>query len=178
KMKLTILNILILMTVLIGKNTFAQDNVNTTTTVNATLIRGLAMEGGNNLFLGEFALKNTDSQKNISNFDGLKFTILGQSNRLVTILYDEFVTLTNVTSNSSSGTQESKLLTFKTNVAEETGPDNGYNDPTPLPSGTSISLYDNSAVGKVNLWIGGTMYLPVSLKNGKYIGKFVVTSVY
>lgn len=177
-MKLTILNILILLMVLLSKTSFAQDNVNTTTTVSATLMRGLAMEGGNSLFLGELALRNIQSQKNISNFDGLKFTILGQSNRLVTILYDEFVTLTNVTNNSSSGTQDAKLLTFKTNIAEETGTDNGYNDPTPLPSGTSISLYDNSAVGKVNLWIGGTMYLPMSLKNGKYIGKFVVTSVY
>jgi hypothetical protein len=177
-MKLTILKILVLLLVLTCKSSFAQDNVNTTTTISATLMRGLSMEGGNSLFLSELALKNTDAQKNISNFDGLKFTILGQSNRLVTILYDEFVTLTNVNQNSSSGTQDAKLLTFKTNIAEETGPDNGYNDPSPLPSGTSISLYDNSAVGKVNLWIGGTMYLPVSLKNGKYIGKFVVTSVY
>lgn len=180
-MKSIILNILIILIVLSFKNTSAQDNDLTTLNVNALLVRGLAMEGSNNLYLGELALRTNENEKIISNFDGLKFTILGQSNRLVTILYDQSVTLTNMASNSNSGRQsigDDIKMTFKTNVASETGPENGYNDPNPLPSGSSINLYDLSKVGKLNLWIGGTMYLPVALKNGKYIGRFVVTSVY
>ena len=178
-MKKIILNILTILIVLAFKNTSAQDNSFTTTTVTATLQRGLAMEGGNSLFLGELALRNSETQKIISNFDGLKFTILGQSNRLVTILYDQSVTLTNI-ANNNSGKQslgEELRMTFKTNIAEETD-ENGYKNPNPLPSGTSIALYDKTTVGRLNLWIGGTMQLPLTLKNGIYIGNFVVTSVY
>jgi hypothetical protein len=178
-MKKIILNILTILIVLGFKNTSAQDNAFTTMTVNANLQRGLAMEGGNILFLGELALRSNETHKIISNFDGLKFTILGQSNRLVTILYDQSVTLTNI-ANRNSGKQslgEELKMTFKTNVAEETG-ENGYKNPNPLPSGSSIILYDMSKVGTLNLWIGGTMQLPLTLKNGMYIGNFVVTSVY
>ncbi|MCB0722039.1 MAG: DUF4402 domain-containing protein [Ignavibacteriae bacterium] len=178
-MKKIILTILTILIVLGFKNTSAQDNNFTTLSVRATLERGLAMEGGNSLFLGELALRNSENQKIISNFDGLKFTILGQSNRMVTILYDQSVTLTNITNNrTGKQSYDDAKMTFKTNVAEETGSENGYTNPNPLPSGTSIALYDMSKVGKLNLWIGGTMQLPLSLKNGKYIGNFVVTSVY
>ena len=184
-MKLLYITHIIIAALLINSgSSLAQDNSRTTMEVTAKLMHGLAMEGANNLFLGELALKSQDNKKTISNFDGLKFTIMGQSNRLVTVTYDQFVTLISSIEegNTQSGAQmldnDVKIITFRTNIAEETGSHNSYSNPIPMPSGTSVPLYDNSKAGQLNLWVGGTMYLPLSLNKGVYIGKFVVTSVY
>lgn len=181
-----LLKFFIILSVISSGFTLAQDNSSINTDVKVVLTRSLSLQTSRGLYINDMLLSNIDFEKSINNSDGMKFSITGQSNRIVIVSYDQFITLVRVPmlkemslkSGAESDNKDLPVITFKTNTAEETGTTGHYLNPKPFLSGLGLPLAENHNTGKLTFWIGGSLILPKMLKEGQYLGKFEVTSIY
>lgn len=129
---------------------------------------------------GEIVMDGENKYGKVTNENGAHFLITGQPNRNVTIDYPQNIILNNTSwTNINSGT--SGTLLFSAYIAEQTGSYTSYKNASTLPSGTTtplVPLSENDGTGYLNIWVGGSIYIPASTPNGDYLGSYYVSVHY
>jgi hypothetical protein len=159
----------------------AQNNgtVTATATATANVIRGIAISssGNSSLSFGQIVLTPVNQNRSVANNLGLKFLCTGEPGKMISVTYDNSVTLNNsawvIQYGGSNGT-----LTFTPNTATHTGSSGTYSSPVPLTSGSSVTLPNLNGVGTLYLWVGGGVSIPANQPIGDYEGTFNINIAY
>ena len=141
----------------ISNFSFAQSTASTTAPVTVSIIKALTISNAaGTLAFPEIIMNGTVQTQSITNANGVRFLVTGHSNRNVTVTYDATDVLNNnayvTTNGGTNGT-----LTFTTNTADQTGKVITYTSPTALASGSTIPLVNNTGIGNLNIWVGGSV---------------------
>ncbi len=120
------------------------------------------------LDFGEIILTGTPTTESILPRDGKLFEIIGHPNRFVTITFDN-VKLDNSQWVSIYGGNTGTLIFY---------PDVETDDGTKVYSGDSKRLVRYGLLGKLNLWVGGSINIAANQPQGDYRGLFVISVSY
>ncbi len=120
------------------------------------------------LDFGEIILTGTPSTETISPHEGKLFEIVGHPNRFVTITFDD-VQLDNSQWILIYGGNMGTII-FVPDVELENG--------KKIQSGDSARLMREGLLGKLRLWVGGTIDIAANQPPGDYRGLFVISVSY
>jgi hypothetical protein len=158
--------------------TFAQSTGTSNAPIGISIIQALTItNAAGNLQFPEIIMNGTVQTKSITNANGVRFLVTGRPNRNITVTYDATDVLNNnayVTANG--GTQGT--MTFITNTADQTGKVITYTNPVALTSGSTLPLVNDVGLGKMNIWVGGSISCSTTQPNGDYVGTFNISVTY
>jgi len=120
------------------------------------------------LDFGEIILTGTPATESILPKDGKLFEITGHPNRFVTITFDK-VKLDNSQWVAVYGGNTGTLIFY---------PDIETDNGTKIHSGDSKRLISYGLLGKLNLWVGGSINIAANQPQGDYRGLFVISVSY
>ncbi len=160
----------------LGANLFAQSNASANAEVKVQLKKGLAIQNlDGDLDFGEIVLTGSAVNQTITPDNGVRFLVTGHPGKDVTVTFSD-VTLTNNAWVSANG-GNNDVLQFTANV-DETGGNSTYTSANNVNSGDIIPLVNNSGVGNLYLWLGGTIAIRADQEQGDYTGTFTMTVAY
>ncbi len=146
---------------------FAQSSANASTTVKIQLKKGLTISNLNgDLDFGEVILTGNAQTETITPDAGVKFEVTGHPSKSVMVSYVADI-LTDGGSNTLTFNPD-----FKHTLADPT-----YTSPADVTSGNSYLLTPSGGVGKLFLWLGGSIEV-TNATEADYTGAFTVTVAY
>lgn len=170
--------IFLLVLVFSAGSIFAQNSATGTADVTIQLVKGLSIQASGDLNFGEqiVAATNQTYTEAPGGANGVQFDVTGHPNRSVTVDYTPTVTLNNdawVTANGGTNS----TLTFTADL-DETGSTSTYSGANNVTDLQSLTLSNVSGVGKLYMWLGGSVDVPSTAEAGDYVGTFTVTVAY
>ena len=120
------------------------------------------------LDFGEIILTGSAFPVNMGPKSGKLFVVEGTAGRSVSIFFNSILIDNAVWVGIFGGTLDN--MTFSPIV--------WLDDDTPVDSGDSQTLVDDSGTGKLNLWVGGSISIAAAQAHGDYTGLFTVTVSY
>ena len=163
---------------LLSTSAFAQ--VSASADVLISLIKGLSIQnqGGSNISFGDVIVTSSEQTPQVTPANGAHFLVTGHPGKDVTITFSN-VTLSNSAWVSTYNASSSSTITFSP-AMEQTGKEGTYASGTPssVSTGNSVALVNDNGVGKLNLWVGGSITVPANQAQGDYTGSFTVTVAY
>jgi spore coat protein U-like protein len=156
---------------------YAQKSSSVTVFVKVKIIKGFSIKavGVKSLDFGEIVSGSYAKKVSIPNNNGQRFITNGHPNRPVNVSYDRLSILKNI--NKTVDSRHDYIL-FESNVADQTGVNDFYENPSSVPSGSTVVLENQNGTGVLNLWLGGEINIAANQPSGEYIGNFNVTVTY
>ncbi len=156
---------------------FAQSSASLDEPVLISILKGLSMtKVGGDLDFGEYVITNNAQTITKTPDAGVNFEVTGFPGRAVTVTYANVTMDNNAWVAANGGTNGN--LTFVPNV-ESTGGNNTYSGAANVISGGSVNLSnDGSGLGKLYLWVGGSIDVATTTEQGDYTGTFTLTVAY
>ncbi len=161
---------IILTIFLMGSNSFSQSVLSSqNATASAYLVVPLSIAATiGDLDFGNIFLVGSTTKTTIAPQDGKKFVVSGHPNRRVTFTFEDVLMDNASWAVSTSGLVDN--LTFVPKVILENG--------RRIKSGKSKKLVLDGSVGKLNVWVGGSIKIPANQQVGEYIGRFTLNVNY
>jgi hypothetical protein len=173
------LSVLLVMSAILTSSIFAQSNASATSTIKAQLKKGLSISNLNgNLDFGEIVVTASAQNPNIANASGVEFEVVGHPAKNITITFAGINLTNNAWVTANGGTNST--IAFTPSV-ESTGGSITYASPASVSSGNVIPLVATSPVsglGKLYLWLGGSLAIASGQAQGDYTGTFTMTVAY
>ncbi len=161
-----------LATLLFSSNVFAQSSASAVADISISLIKGLSIsQVGGSLTFDEVVLTSSTQTPSISNVEGAHFEVVGHPNRDVTITYND-ATLTN-----TSAWNNNETLTFLATM-DQSGSSTTHAVNSVSTGGATLPLVNETGIGKLNLWLGGSISILSTQVHGVYEGSISVAVVY
>lgn len=168
---------ILVMSIVLTSNIFAQSSANASATVTANLKKGLSMTAVDpSIDFGEIILTAGTAQTNsVAANLGAKFQVVGHPGKAVNVSFANAALDNSAWVLANGGSNGS--LTFVPSV-EQTGGNSSYTGASAVTSGNSINLVNNSGDGYLYLWVGGSIDIASNQAHGDYTGTFSVTVAY
>lgn len=168
---------ILVMSIILTSNIFAQSSANASATVTANLKKGLSMTAIDpSIDFGEIILTAGSAQSNsVAANAGAKFQVVGHPGKAVNVTFANASLDNNSWVLANGGSNGS--LTFVPSV-EQTGGNSTYASASAVSSGNSINLVNNSGDGYLYLWVGGSIDIASNQPHGDYTGTFTITVAY
>jgi hypothetical protein len=169
--------VVLLFLTIFGSSIFAQSSASLDEPVLIQILKGLSMtKVGGDLDFGEYVITSADETLTKTPDAGVNFEVTGFPGRAVTITYANVTLDNNTWVGTNGGTTDN--LTFVPNV-ESTAGNNTYSGASSVISGGSVNLTnDGSGLGKLYLWVGGSIDVATTTEQGDYTGTFTLTVAY
>ncbi len=159
-----------------GANLFAQSSASATAEVKAQLKKGLSIQNlDGDLDFGEIILTGSATTQTIAPNSGVRFLVTGHPGKNVTVSFSN-INLTNDAWVAANG-GNNDVLPFTADV-DETGSSSTYTNANNVNSGDQVALVNNSGVGNLYLWLGGSIAISADQEQGDYTGTFTMTVAY
>lgn len=162
------------MTFFLFNNTFAQQ-ASTSSNVSANILTPLSINTTGSIDFGDIVL--TQSAQNITKApnEGSTGEVTGNPSSNITINFNP-VTLDNSAWASQHNTNIG-TITFNP-LIHHTGSNSNYINPQQVTNGGTYQLIDIGGVGKLYLWIGGTITVQPNQPIGYYTGTLTINVAY
>lgn len=157
---------------------FAQSSANATSTVTASLTKGLSIANfTGDLAFGEVIVIGSAQTPTIAPGSGVRFDVLGHPGRSTTITFAGVNITNNAWVTANGGTNAT--LAFTPSV-QHTGSSTTYTGNVPVTSGNSVPLVHvpGTGNGRLYLWLGGSLAVAADQANGNYTGTFTMNVAY
>ena len=177
-MKLTkIFSAGIIVSLFLMSSVFAQSSASANANVLASLKKGLSITNNTgDLNFGDIVLTGSAATPSITPGTGVQFEVVGHPGKSVA------VTFANVTLNNDAwvigngGTNDN--IIFTPNV-DQTGSSSSYSSgANNVTSGSSIALVNDTGIGYLYLWLGGSIAVKANQEPGDYVGTFTMNVAY
>lgn len=169
--------IIVLLLLISTTKIFAQSSFNISTNISISLNNGLALNKvKGDLDFGEIIYTGNRFTLTRSADLGIEFEVTGFSRRNVTVTFSRNVNLNNNDWVDNFGGTKGTIR-FTPNVRHTNGNIN-YVSPRILRNGNTVRLSNDSPLGKLYIWIGGSMTINRNQPYGDYKGTFILTVEY
>ncbi len=175
-------NLLFFLTILFFSTSsiFAQLSATSSAAVKVSLKKGLTISNvGGSLDFNEVVLTGVATNPSIAPASGAQFLITGAPNKNVYLTYGD-LTFDNSVWQTSNANGTLDDLKFTPDVFE-TGSTNAFSGAAnAMPSGITSAkpLVNDAGVGKLYLWVGGSIDIAADQAGGEYAGTFSITVAY
>jgi len=154
----------------------AQTSASASAQVKVVLVKPLSISlYGGDLDFGEFVLTGSNETLTKAAQNGAIFEVTGHPNRYVTVTFGN-VTIDNSAWVAANG-GDVGTMTFVPDV-KQTGKNSSYANPIDVTSGSSHQLQVQTGLGKLFLWVGGSIGVASNQPQGEYVGTFTVSVEY
>ena len=172
-----LLKFLALAALILNHSALAQSTVRASSTIRASLVNGLSLGNSTgNLVFGDIILTSSGQTKAISPSSGVTFDVTGFPNKNITISFSN-TSLTNNAWVTKNGGAKATVL-FSPEIHHTEGSSN-YTTGIAIVSGNSVKLSNNdNGIGKLYLWLGGSLTVVKAQADGDYSGSFAINIVY
>jgi hypothetical protein len=157
----------------------AQSTASATSTVKVQLKKGLSISNLNgDLDFGDIVATSSPQTPSVSTASGIEFEVIGHPAKNVTITFAGMNLTNNAWVTANGGTNSTVAFTPS---VEHTGGSITYATPSAVTSGNSVPLVATtpvSGLGKLYLWLGGSLSIASEQAQGDYTGTFTMTVAY
>ncbi len=167
-------NSIIVLIVFLSVNIYAQSG-SASANVTANVVTPISIITTGNIDFGDVIVMPNAYQVTKSPDSGSKHEVQGNPNSSVTISFNS-VTLDNFSWVAQHG-GTTGTMTFVPEV-KHTGTNPNYVNPTNVTNGGVYQLIDVGGVGKLYLWVGGSITVNANQPVGYYTGTFVINVSY